>query len=254
MRIIKFTVFLVFCAFCNVLIAENVPVEDLSSGIPVEGMTDLNSRQLVQQIQNIVRMNLPGQLDELRQQIQQMQGRLEEQSHNLQIMQKQLSLFYQDLNQRIDSINKSGDVKEEKSSLDVFSSDYKTYNLAFSELGKKEYSQAILLFQKYIDKFPSGKYIANAHYWLGEIYYLQTKIGEAAREMQVVIDQYPRSTKVADAMFRMGAIYNDQGKYEQAFDELMRLKKEYPNSTAARLADQLLPNINKLLRTKRSSL
>ena len=28
MRIIKFTVFLVFCAFCNVLIAENVPVED----------------------------------------------------------------------------------------------------------------------------------------------------------------------------------------------------------------------------------
>ena len=83
-------------------------------------------------------------------------------------------------------------------------------------------------------------YAINAHYWLGQVYFLQQKYSAANSEFNTILSKYPESSKVPDAMLQIAFIHEKQGKHEEAQGEFRQIKKKFPKSAAAKLADQQL--------------
>ena len=117
------------------------------------------------------------------------------------------------------------------------------YQTAYDLIKAKKYDAAIATLQKMLSKYPSGQFAANAHYWLGELYGLQSKNAEAAVEFAKVVKNYPDSPKVSDAQLKLGMIYAAEFKWAEAKSTFRKVITHYPGSTPARLATQQLREI-----------
>jgi tol-pal system protein YbgF len=115
-----------------------------------------------------------------------------------------------------------------------------TYQASFAYLQKKQFDEGAKKLREYLAAYPNGNYAANAHYWLGEIYFLKNAYAKANSEFDIVVRKYDKSPKVAEAMFKLAYIHDKEGKQDQARKEYMKVKARFPNSSAAKLADQQL--------------
>jgi tol-pal system protein YbgF len=280
-----------FSMLSSFISADQVPVVDLSpSQNQASSSADTGDRQanqfslggetlslstrerlsrLEQQMANLTAMNMPQQISDLQEKVQQLNGQLQVQSHDLKLLNQQQRSFYKDLDDRINQLsnlsNSNGMGHSDKvlsdskgpttqqpaikhkttqphstvhpSSQSLPSNDVKTYQSAFSLLSKKQYLGAKQGMQSYIDKHPSGKYAANAHYWLGEINMHQDQKNDAINAFNTVIREFPKSNKVPDALLKLGMLDQQAGNRSQALSFFHQLKKQYPSSTAAQLAN-----------------
>ena len=266
----KFLTSLVVFSCISTALAIEIPIEDLSdNGVtlsqtaPVQSSAqsthdhaasslsiDQKITKLEQQMNNFTQMDLAGKTDNLQEQIQQLRGELEVQKHELKLLHDQLNNFYQDLDKRVGKnsnlstlVTATPETPAATTKADFDTSIAKTateeqdYQEGLKLVKAKKYIQSINKMKAYLQQYPSGKYSANAHYWLGEIYYMQAQAQKAATEFQTVINIYPNSSKIPDAMLKMGIIYNERGEYNKAYKQFQQLKKQYPDSTAAQLAD-----------------
>jgi len=80
----------------------------------------------------------------------------------------------------------------------------------------------------------------NAHYWLGEAYYVNKDFTGALAAFQLVVDKYPQSRKVPDAMLKVGYCDYELKQWQAAKDVLSRLTTNYPDTPAAHMAQQRL--------------
>ena len=55
------------------------------------------------------------------------------------------------------------------------------YQTAYNLIKAKKYNEAVTALQKMLQKYPSGQFASNAHYWLGELYGLMGKNDQALR-------------------------------------------------------------------------
>jgi len=83
-------------------------------------------------------------------------------------------------------------------------------------LKQRDFNGAVLAFKQHIIDYPASPYIANAHYWLGEIYLLQGQDELARQAFTMVAEQYPTHGKALDANFKLGKIYHQLGEVERA--------------------------------------
>jgi tol-pal system protein YbgF len=83
-------------------------------------------------------------------------------------------------------------------------------------LKKRDFNGAVLAFKQHITDYPASPYIANAHYWLGEIYLLQGQDELARQSFTMVVEQYSTHGKAQDANFKLGKIYHQLGEVERA--------------------------------------
>ncbi|MBW5803048.1 tol-pal system protein YbgF [Coxiella endosymbiont of Ornithodoros amblus] len=220
--------------------------------------------RLEQQLNNIINMNLPQQISDLQKQLAQVRGQLQVQERNLELLNNQQRSFYRDLDQRItqlknlnsnnsDSSNDNSASSSQKPSTGDTSNtnniqlqDSNTYRQALDLLTKKQYDKAEAFFQNYLNDYPNGSYVANAHYWLGEIYLQQKDRKNAAHEFQTVRDRFPKSEKVLDAKLKLAIIDAEDGEIKQAKEELTKIKKQHPGSTAAQLANIRLQQLEEV--------
>lgn len=114
------------------------------------------------------------------------------------------------------------------------------YQAALDDLRNKQFTSGAQKLRSYLATYPNGTYAANAHYWLGEIYFLNNSYAKASGEFGTMVSKYPASPKLPEALFKLAYIHDKEGKHEQAQKEYRALKKRYPNSSAAKLADQQL--------------
>ena|SRR3990167_10493160 len=227
---------------------------------------DQRVTKLQNQMDNLANMNLPGKIADLQQQLQQLQGQMQVEQHDLKTLDEQQRNFYQDLDQRLNDLktlvekgvppsssttppSDATDISTPTNTTDTSTSsgndELKAYQAAFKFISSKEYDKAVDSLQNFLKKYPNGTYAVNAHYWLGEIYYLQTKKDQASQEFQTVINDYPTSSKVSDAMLKYGYILRDQGNSAAAQSEFKKIIKTYPSTSAARLAKlQLNPQLD----------
>lgn len=230
---------------------------------PTQSNLTLEQRvaKLEQQINNLNQQNISKRLDDLQQQLQKISGELEVQSHAVGQLDEQLKSFYQDLNQRLqkqevagraapikDTVNSK--ITNKISAKTPIKPDLSTnitndnlkeqqiYQDAFNLLQSKKNKEAATKFSAYISTYPNGNYIANAHYWLGEIYFANKQFKLATNEFETVANKYPASTKVPDSLFKLSLIYDQMGKQDLAKKALNILQKRFPHSTAAQLAKQ----------------
>lgn len=117
------------------------------------------------------------------------------------------------------------------------------YQTAYDLIKSKKYNEAILALQKMLQKYPSGQFAANAHYWLGELYGLLNKNDQSALEFSMVVKMYPESPKVSDAQLKLGLIYAGQFKWTDAKAAFKKVINQYPGTASARLASEQLKQI-----------
>ena len=105
-------------------------------------------------------------------------------------------------------------------------------------LSKKDYANAILAFEQYLDDFPSGRYAANSQYWLGEIYLMQGSLEQARERFALMLNEYKDSNKAPDATYKLGVVYHRLGDTKKAQKWLLQAAATGGN--AARLAQDYL--------------
>lgn len=196
-----------------------------------------------QQIANVNSQNAPGRIEQLQDELQQLRGQLEKQTHDIAVLARQQKQFYQDLSQRITqnlqtakSASQAMPALATGQSESVSPNESQAYRVAFESLKSKQYDQAIDAFQKYLVRYPAGHYVVNSNYWLGEIYYLQGKSMDAKKAFTSVVKNYPNSQKMPDAMLKLAIIEIEAGNKAQGQQLLEQVQQRYPGTTAARLA------------------
>ena len=67
------------------------------------------------------------------------------------------------------------------------------YRAAYALVRGQQFDQAMPAFQQFLQDYPDGKYAANAHYWLGELYLVvQPPDLESSRQsFSLLLSQYP---------------------------------------------------------------
>ncbi len=117
------------------------------------------------------------------------------------------------------------------------------YQTAYDFIKAKKYNEAIAALQKMLQKYPSGQFAANAHYWLGELFGLIGKNDQSAAEFGSVVTYYPDSPKVSDAQLKLGLIFAAQFKWSEAKSAFKKVINRYPGTASARLASEQIKQI-----------
>lgn len=217
--------------------------------------TEKRVQRLEQQVNNIANMNLPQQITLLQQQIAQLRGQLEVQGHDLQLVNAQLRSFYKDLDSRINQMNNlnsgnnstqaaSANNKASSAPTNVELQDANAYQVAFSQLVNHQLDKSQQSFNSYLNQYPNGKYVADSHYWLGEIYLSNKDYKNATQEFETVLNKYPQSSKVSDAKLKIAIIHANTGNVDRAKSELQSIQHSHPDSTAAQLANIRLQQLD----------
>lgn len=117
------------------------------------------------------------------------------------------------------------------------------YQTAYNLIKAKKYNDAVNALQKMLQKYPSGQFASNAHYWLGELYGLMGENDQALTEFSVVVKTYPDSPRVSDAQLKIALIYAAQSKWSEAKSNFRKVINHYPGTASARLASEQLKQI-----------
>jgi len=198
-----------------------------------------------------------SQIQQLQQEVMRLNGKVEEQAHELLRLKEQSLQRYSDLDQRLSggsggSSTTSGGASSSGSNTPVVSApvsggsatmqpgETEAYRAAYGLVQGKQFEQAITAFQQFIQAFPSSQYAPNAHYWLGELYLVkQPPDLEAARQsFALLLSQYPDNPKAPDALYKLGKVQFMKGNREKAREYLDLVITQYEgrNDTVVKLA------------------
>lgn len=119
------------------------------------------------------------------------------------------------------------------------------YQKAYDLMVAKQYTEASVQLQTYLQSYPNGQYAAESHYSLGEMALISGNLSQAQAQFNVVINQFAQSPKVPDAMLKVGMIFSSQSKWKQASSEFNLVIREYPGTPSAQMAQQQLEEIQK---------
>lgn len=117
------------------------------------------------------------------------------------------------------------------------------YKKAFDQLMAGKYPEAGKLFKEYLDKYPQTDQSSNAHYWLGETYFV-------GRKFDLALKSYAEASKlegpkVSDALLKQGMCYLELKKDKEAKAIFEHLRKDFPETSAAKQADKQLNSMKK---------
>lgn len=216
---------------------------------PVNDVTATkNNKQIDKQLQELTRLletrnkmqvRLQNQLDELSQEMNQIKGNIELFNHKIEQVESRQRNLYQLIEER----SKPATIQTaDNGSVAEGADDGKTaYQNALNlVLVNKEYEQAITAFKAFVVAYPQSSYVANSHYWLGQLLHKQKKLNEARASFLTVTEQFPNSSKRPDALYKIGFIdeYLDKRASAKAFYN--KVLQEFPDSSAAGLAKKRL--------------
>ena len=218
--------------------------------------------------------SLVNTVQSLQQQVQELRGQLEMQTHDLKILQEQQLSFYKDLDGRL----RHEPVPPQQKPINTPSQDLRSsspssipkprqassskvlpvtnnlsqnnpaeeqirYLAAFDLVKSKHTSEAVTAMQSFAVTYPNGGYTANAHYWLGELYLIQKDYPKAVSQFDTVLKQFPSSSKSAPSLLKMGYALAASGKKQDAILRLNQVVKKYPDTKTAQLAESKLKTL-----------
>lgn len=241
MKVNQLTLILAFFLCSDLLAQVGAPVTDIEPSVNgIEGTRGPDASASAASVQI---SNQYYQLQILQDEVRTLRGLLEEVNYQLQQIKQQQMDDYLDIDRRLIALDSSTaepstDVMAVDSDSDRLSDNSQPiiegdipaiqvadqtlivdavdpaimkadYDLASSLLLKnRDLDSAIIAFQKHIDNYPDSPYIANAYYWLGEIYDLRGETELALQSFRLVVDMYADHSKAMDARFKLGKLYH----------------------------------------------
>lgn len=203
------------------------------------------------------------QLQVMQQEVQDLRGLVEEQSHQLRRLQKDQKAQYIDLDGRVAALSNApggpgpttaapgsptsaaaapaataatGSSATGSATASAASGEQADYNAAYALLRERKFDESLRAFNRLLSDYPGGTYTGNTMYWLGELYLVQGEAERARSQFVQVIDLFGEHPKVPDALYKLGVTYHRLGDKHQALEYLNRVRGQYPQHTAANLA------------------
>jgi tol-pal system protein YbgF len=120
------------------------------------------------------------------------------------------------------------------------------YDHAFGLLRAADYANAEVALSQFIKNHPDNQLTSNAHYWLGETYYVRGKYTDAAVAFADGYQKYPKSSKAADNLLKLGMSLGQLNQKKEACMTFSELNTKYPDAPATikRRADQERGRLN----------
>ena len=202
----------------------------------------------------------------------QLRGVVEEQSHQLQELKQQSLDRYMDLDRRLGGGATAGPAaaaaqatgiqpinagqQPQASSAGEAAAPVKSpsavaapgeqdvYKQAYAKLKGQQYTAAIQAFNAFLKDYPSSELVPNAHYWLGELYLVESPqdLNAAEQSFAKLLSDYPQHTKAPDALYKQGKISFMRGDKAKSRKLMQRVIDEYgaSGSSAPQLAKQFI--------------
>ncbi len=85
-------------------------------------------------------------------------------------------------------------------------------------------------FLSFVETYPSDNRIGEAHYWLGETYFVSGDYGAAAESYVASLGADPRGEKAGDSFVRLAASLAELGETGEACGTLDQFEREFPNA------------------------
>lgn len=211
-------------------------------------------------------------IDDLTQQLQTLQGKVEQQQFRLKQLEEQIRIQYQNLEKRLTEQQSKDKLSVSKSTAHPVASEHSSspsstttesetpnsfhkksalasartpvptpaseqaYQSAFQLLRSKQYSTAIDEFEAFIKKYPNDLNQANATYFLGQLYLLQAQPERAINQFNHFVSHYSQDARVPDALLQLGLAYFAKGDKTVAMDTFKKIIQKYPDTSAAESA------------------
>jgi len=191
-------------------------------------------------------LDLQKKIEFLQQEVQELRGKVEEQTYQLQQMHEHQKKQESHQPKNVSSNTEQNTIKTLPAvipSQQENAAEEKAYQDAYHLIQNKDYPGALLAFKSLMKTFPEGKYIPNAHYWLGEIHLTMGSLDLAYEEFNIVYKQYPQHPKAADALLKCGYVEYSKGRWKQSQQLLTQVKTQFPGTTSAQLADLRLEKL-----------
>ncbi len=179
-----------------------------------------------------------SEIEVLKQEVQTLQARVEEQGNELRKVKKEQKERYLDLDRRLGQMhNKTSapalsDKKSAQGRLE--------YDSAFGLMKNKQLANAAVAFKDFLNQYPKSSLVVNGYYWLGQIYYNQVNLDEARKAFSIVINQFPNHAKTSDSKYKLGVILHRLGDTVKSKALLVSVVKQYSGSASARFAKKYL--------------
>jgi tol-pal system protein YbgF len=193
---------------------------------------------------------LLNQIHDLQQNVQELRGQLDNQSHTIETLKNQQLSLYKDLDDRLrqmngatpNPVNKISDLSvAPKPSISSNPADEQiSYMAAYKFVEHKDFSKAEAALQTFVEKYPQSGYTPNAEYWLGEMYMQQKNYASAMAHFQNVVNNFPSSNKHAACLYKLGMALAANGQVDEAKNRLQAVIQKYPDSDTAKLAENQL--------------
>ena len=97
--------------------------------------------------------------------------------------------------------------------------------------------------QSFLADYPDHRLAPSAQFFLGDVFEQENRLDEAIDVFLRIPELYPTEDRVPQALYRAGAIYALQENVEEAIRYLETVVNSYPDSGAADLARELLQEI-----------
>ncbi|NPA94620.1 MAG: tol-pal system protein YbgF [Thermodesulfobacteria bacterium] len=214
----------------------------------IQGQADQSSRK------SIARLN--ARIDSLESELMRLNGLVDQLKYNQEREESELAQLKEEIQRVMQSgakttapavvaaqsssgaqiapeVNGTGNSQEPQKKIDLYDE-----GLRLFRLGK--YLEAKQAFRDFIKENPNSPKVANAHFWIGECEYKQSRYEEAILEYNKVIKKYPRSNKVPDALLKQAFAFAKLGDKDSAKILLQKLVKSYPRSAQAKVAKRQL--------------
>lgn len=104
------------------------------------------------------------------------------------------------------------------------------YRFAYKLLIQTDYVDAENAFRAFVTAHPDHNLAGNAHYWLGETYYVRNDFNSAARTFAEGYRKFPKSAKGPDNLLKLGLSLVRLGNKQDACVTFARLSKEFPKA------------------------
>ncbi len=104
------------------------------------------------------------------------------------------------------------------------------YKFAYKLLIQTDYVDAENAFRAFVTAHPDHNLAGNAHYWLGETYYVRNDFNSAARTFAEGYRKFPKSAKGPDNLLKLALSLVRLGNKQDACMTFARLSKEFPKA------------------------
>ncbi|WP_020679799.1 tol-pal system protein YbgF [Marinobacterium rhizophilum] len=252
---LKFLGLLLALSPAAVLAADPVPVIEIAPG---PGQSYSSGGTFATQETQLMLM-----LQQLQDEVRSLRGQVESQQYELNRMQKDQLERYRDLDRRLSTLitgaatapvspelnpdaalpNAAALTPEPETPVSSVpsapvgaGSDDQAYQSAFALVRERKFGEAASAFERFVQDYPTSPRLANAHYWLGEIYLAEQKLDLAQGAFSRVVDDFPGSTKLPDALYKLGVLNHQRGNAAESARYFERVIHDFPQSSAARLA------------------